>query len=73
MMRLPLIEPENDRAVDMRQVERMVDAFIERGFTYFDTAYMYHDFTSECVAREALVNAMPAIRSRWRRNCRRCF
>ena len=53
MMRL--IEPENDRAVDMRQVERMVDAFIERGFTYFDTAYMYHDFTSECVAREALV------------------
>ncbi|MFQ8826148.1 MAG: aldo/keto reductase [Alistipes sp.] len=33
----------------------MVDAFIERGFTYFDTAYMYHDFTSECVAREALV------------------
>ena len=55
MMRLPLIEPENDRAVDMRQVERMVDAFIERGFTYFDTAYMYHDFTSECVAREALV------------------
>ena len=55
MMRLPLIEPENDRAVDMRQVERMVDAFIEWGFTYFDTAYMYHDFTSECVAREALV------------------
>ena len=55
MMRLPLIEPENDRAVDMRQVERMGGAFIERGFTYFDTAYMYHDFTSECVAREALV------------------
>ena len=55
MMRLPLIEPENDRAVDMRQVERMVDAFIEWGFTYFDTAYMYHDFTSECVARKALV------------------
>lgn len=33
----------------------MVDTFLERGFTYFDTAYMYHDFHSECVVREALV------------------
>lgn len=55
MMRLPLLNPNDDTAVDIEQVKRMVDTFIERGFTYFDTAYMYHNFTSECVAREALV------------------
>ena len=61
-MRLPLTEPENYKAVDVTQVERMVDVFIERGFTYFDTAYMYHEFTSECVMREALVKRYPRDR-----------
>lgn len=34
----------------------MVDTFIESGFTYFDTAWMYCGFQSEKAAREALVN-----------------
>lgn len=54
-MRLPLSEADNFAAVDTAQVERMVDTFLERGFTYFDTAYMYHDFRSEVIMREALV------------------
>ncbi len=54
-MRLPLADAADQRAVDMAAVERMFDRFIERGFTYFDTAYMYHDFHSEEVVREALV------------------
>ncbi len=58
-MRLPLAESGNFAAVDVAEVERMVDAFLERGFTYFDTAYMYHDFRSECVVREALVERHP--------------
>lgn len=58
-MRLPLADPDNQKTVDMPQVERMVDTFLERGFTYFDTAYMYHDFTSECIVREALVRRHP--------------
>ena len=58
-MRLPLAEAGNFAAVDIAEVERMVDAFLERGFTYFDTAYMYHDFRSECVMREALVERHP--------------
>lgn len=33
----------------------MVDTFLDRGFTYFDTAYMYHNFTSEIALRESLV------------------
>ena len=58
-MRLPLAEAGDFTAVDVAEVERMVDAFLERGFTYFDTAYMYHDFRSECVVREALVERHP--------------
>jgi len=54
-MRLPLTDPEDFTKVDMPQVERMVDTFLERGFTYFDTAYMYHEFQSEKILREALV------------------
>lgn len=55
LMRMPLLQEDNFAAVDIAQVEQMVDVFLERGFTYFDTAYMYHDFKSECVVREALV------------------
>ncbi len=54
-MRLPLLEADNFAAVDTAQFETMVDTFLERGFTYFDTAYMYHDFKSEIFVREALV------------------
>lgn len=54
-MRLPLTEAGNFAAVDTAAVEGMVDDFLAAGFTYFDTAYMYHDFRSECVVREALV------------------
>ena len=56
LMRLPLIDPEDHSSVDMPQFCKMVDLFLERGFTYFDTAYMYHDGVSESVAKEALVD-----------------
>jgi predicted aldo/keto reductase-like oxidoreductase len=36
-------------------LNQMVDTFLERGFTYFDTAYMYHMGKSEIAIREALV------------------
>lgn len=55
-MRLPLRDPADQTSVDMEQVKRMVDTFMERGFTYFDTAYMYHDFVSETAIKEALVD-----------------
>ena len=55
MMRLPLPDPKEQGTVDMEQVCKMVDTFLERGYTYFDTAYMYHAGQSEITAREALV------------------
>ena len=50
-MRLPLLDQNNQKSFDMPQLCSMVDAFLERGFTYFDTAYMYHDFESERVMK----------------------
>ena len=59
MMRLPLVDPDVQSQVDMEQVCAMVDLFLERGFTYFDTAYMYHEHNSERVVCEALVKRHP--------------
>ncbi len=59
MMRLPLLDPENTSSVDREAVCRMVDAFLENGFSYFDTAYVYHNYQSEIVVREALVKRHP--------------
>ena len=59
LMRLPQTDPANAAAVDVVQVEAMVDRFLEAGFTYFDTAWMYNGFASERVAKEALVERHP--------------
>ncbi|MBP1578084.1 MAG: aldo/keto reductase [Oscillospiraceae bacterium] len=58
-MRLPLLSNDDPSSIDHEQLCKMVDTFLERGFTYFDTAYMYHDFKSEIAIREALVKRHP--------------
>lgn len=58
-MRLPLLDKADQASVDVEQVKKMVDYFIERGFTYFDTAWMYCGFHSENAAKEALVDRYP--------------
>ncbi len=62
LMRLPLTNPEDKKSIDMEHLGCMVDSFLEQGFTYFDTAYMYHDAQSERVVREALVERYPRDR-----------
>ena len=59
LMRLPQNDANNASDVDVEQVKKMVDLFMERGFTYFDTALMYNGFASEAVAKEALVDRYP--------------
>ncbi|MBQ1877944.1 MAG: aldo/keto reductase, partial [Erysipelotrichaceae bacterium] len=44
LMRLPLNDPSDSKDIDIEQVKKMVDMFMERGFTYFDTAWMYHNY-----------------------------
>lgn len=58
-MRLPLADKNDDSAVDLQQVKEMVDSYLEEGFNYFDTAYMYHKGKSECFVKEALVKRHP--------------
>lgn len=54
-MRFPLLDANDPKSMDFEQICHMVDTFLERGFTYFDTAYMYHEGQSECMVNEALV------------------
>lgn len=56
MMRMPM---QQDGVIDLEQVKDMVDAFLGAGFTYFDTAYGYHDEKSEPTVRRALVERYP--------------
>ncbi len=59
LMRLPLLNPDKASSIDMEQTKQMVDRFLEQGFTYFDTAWMYHSFKSEEAIKEALVDRYP--------------
>lgn len=54
-MRLPM----SGKEVDIEQTKEMVDLFMTKGFTYFDTAYVYMDGKSEEAIREALVKRYP--------------
>ncbi len=55
-MRLPLIDSQDKSSIDMEELKKMVDEFMAAGFTYFDTAFTYHEQLSESVLKEALVD-----------------
>lgn len=50
-MRLPM----NGGKIDYAEFNKMIDAFIENGFNYFDTAHGYHSGKSETSLRDCLV------------------
>lgn len=58
-MRLPLIPGGKQTDIDQEQFNRMADYFLENGFIYVDTAYMYHDFKSENAVKKAFVDRHP--------------
>lgn len=58
-MRLPLLQEEDPTSIDYSQVNAMVDAFLAQGFTYFDTAYPYHEGLSEAAVKKCLVERYP--------------
>ncbi len=62
MMRLPLKDPKEQTQVDRAQAQVMVDAFLESGFTYVDTAYFYHGGESERVVKDILTSRYPRER-----------
>ncbi len=54
-MRLPMI----DKEVDKVHFSNMIDAFMEAGFNYFDTAHCYLDGMSETAIRDCLSARYP--------------
>lgn len=59
LMRLPSLDPNDPSKIDIELTKKMVDVFMERGFTYFDTAWMYCGFNSENATKEVLVDRYP--------------
>lgn len=58
MMRLPVLEGDATK-FDYEQLNQMVDAFMEAGYQYFDTSYVYHNGKSEEAVRKAVVDRYP--------------
>lgn len=58
-MRLPLTDPADQKSIDIEHFKQMVDAFMDAGGTYFDTAFVYHEGASETALRQALVERYP--------------
>ena len=54
-MRLPM----NGDKVDLEETKKMVDAFLEAGFNYFDTAHGYLSGESEIALKECLTSRYP--------------
>jgi predicted aldo/keto reductase-like oxidoreductase len=59
LMRLPQTDANDGGSIDIKAVEKMADAFLEKGFTYFDTSYVYHNGKSEIAFREAVAKRYP--------------
>jgi len=55
LMRLP----EKNGAIDYNAAEQMIDTLMEKGVTYYDTAYVYHGGNSEAFASKALISRHP--------------
>lgn len=51
LMRLPVIENDNGQ-IDYKKSRALVELAVEKGITYFDTAYVYHENQSEIFAGE---------------------
>ncbi|KHD37833.1 Fe-S oxidoreductase [Clostridium acetobutylicum] len=54
-MRLPLLDKEDPTSFDYDLINKLFDMYLEKGFTYFDTAYTYHGYHGEEGVRKALV------------------
>jgi len=57
-MRLPM----QGKAIDIGKTIEMTDAFIDGGFSYFDTAYVYYNGKSEEAIKAAVVDRYPRER-----------
>lgn len=59
LMRLPYSESEEWGHVDLEKTKEMIDAYMEQGFSYFDTAWVYHGGFSEKIFGELVAKRYP--------------
>lgn len=59
MMRLPLLDENDFKSIDYEQVNKMVYSYMESGFNFFDTAYVYHEGVGEESFRKSVVERYP--------------
>lgn len=50
---------DNPENINQKELQQKVDAFLDNGFKYFDTSYVYHNGKSEPEIKEALVERYP--------------
>ncbi|HQE70193.1 MAG TPA: aldo/keto reductase, partial [Atopobiaceae bacterium] len=58
-MRLPRIDGKDGAPIDYARAEEVIDCAYDNGITYFDTAWPYHEGTSEEFVGKALVSRHP--------------
>ena len=63
-LRLPRLNPDDEKSVDIQALCFLVDRFLEKGGSYFDTAYTYLGGASEEALKKALVERYPRERFR---------
>lgn len=59
LMRLPYSESEEWGHIDLEKTREMIDAYMAEGFSYFDTAWVYHGGFSEKVFGELVAKRYP--------------
>lgn len=58
-MRMPLLDSEDNTSFNFEKIEKLFDAYLKKGFTYFDVAYTYHGYHAEEAVRKALIERYP--------------
>ena len=59
LMRLPLMDENDQTSIDYEEVNKMVDAYMDAGFDHFDTAFVYHEGVGEAAFRKCVVERYP--------------
>lgn len=59
LMRMPVTDNNDATSFDYKTINKMVDEFLAQGFTYFDTAYVYHDGKAENMFKQCIAQRYP--------------
>ena len=58
-MRLPILETGHPETFDYEKIATLFDAYLAKGFRYFDTAYTYHGYECEKALKKLLIERYP--------------